>query len=69
MKHLIALLAIVMLGWTAMASGDGGANNMPVPDFTRGGKKDDSHDWTLGPTGAGGFIPPTATRPRHARFW
>src|SRR5438067_260622 len=27
-----------------------------IPDFTRGGKPDDSHDWTLGPTGARGWI-------------
>jgi len=28
----------------------------PVPDLTQGGKKDDAHDWTLGPTGARGWI-------------
>ena len=28
----------------------------PVPDFTKGGKPDGSHDWTLGPTGARGWI-------------
>lgn len=28
----------------------------PVPDFTSGGVKDDTHDWTLGPTGARGWI-------------
>ena len=28
----------------------------PVPDFTRGGTKGDSHDWTLGPTGARGWV-------------
>ena len=28
----------------------------PNPDFTQGGKPDDSHDWTLGPTGARGWI-------------
>ena len=26
------------------------------PDFTQGGKKDDSHDWLLGPTGARGWM-------------
>jgi hypothetical protein len=26
------------------------------PDFTRGGQKDDAHDWTLGPSGARGWI-------------
>lgn len=28
----------------------------PVPDFTKGGKKDDKHDWNLGPTGARGWM-------------
>ena len=28
----------------------------PVPDFTRGDKPDGSHDWTLGPTGARGWM-------------
>ena len=23
----------------------------PVPDFTKGGRPDKGHDWTLGPTG------------------
>ena len=27
-----------------------------IPDFTQGGKKDDSHDWLLGPTGARGWM-------------
>ncbi len=28
----------------------------PVPDLTKGGKPDNTHDWTLGPTGARGWI-------------
>ncbi|KPK45933.1 MAG: acetylesterase [Planctomycetes bacterium SM23_25] len=28
----------------------------PVPDFTRGGRRGESHDWTLGPTGARGWV-------------
>jgi len=28
----------------------------PVPDLTRGGQPDDKHDWTLGPTGARGWM-------------
>lgn len=28
----------------------------PVPDFTKGGKKDDKPDWNLGPTGARGWM-------------
>lgn len=30
--------------------------SQPPPDFTQGGKPDQSHDWTLGPTGARGWI-------------
>ena len=32
------------------------ADPAPIPDFTKGGTKDDSHDWTLGPTGAHGWM-------------
>ncbi len=32
------------------------AEKPPVPDLTRGGQPDRSHDWTLGPTGARGWI-------------
>jgi hypothetical protein len=32
------------------------ADKPPVPDLTKGGTKDDTHDWTLGPTGARGWI-------------
>ena len=28
----------------------------PMPDLTKGGAKDDKHDWDLGPTGARGWI-------------
>ena len=28
----------------------------PIPDFTQGGRKDDSHDWLLGPTGTRGWV-------------
>jgi len=32
------------------------AEKPPVPDLTRGGTKDANHDWTLGPTGARGWV-------------
>jgi HEAT repeat protein len=41
--------------------------NPTVPDFTRGGKKDDSHDWNLGPTGARGWIYTSAGHSSLAR--
>ena len=28
----------------------------PIPDLTKGGTKDDKHDWNLGPTGARGWM-------------
>ncbi len=34
----------------------GAKEKPPVPDLTDGGKCDDSHDWTLGATGARGWI-------------
>ena len=32
------------------------ARKPPVVDLTRGGQKDNKHDWNLGPTGARGWI-------------
>jgi len=32
------------------------AGKPPVPDLTKGGKPDKAHDWTLGPTGARGWV-------------
>jgi len=29
---------------------------VPIPDFTKGDKPGEAHDWTLGPTGARGWI-------------
>jgi hypothetical protein len=52
---MLALCAwIVGLSDHAIAAPRGG--KAPVPDFTQGGKPDGSHDWTLGPTGARGWI-------------
>ncbi len=49
-------LATATLGvWShAIAAPRGG--KQPIPDFTQGGKTDGSHDWTLGPTGARGWM-------------
>ncbi len=50
-------LAVVLLGcagsWAAAAKPKPPIAN---PDFTRGDKPGDAHDWTLGPTGARGWI-------------
>jgi len=39
---------------SAGAAGPGGVP--PIPDLTRGGTKDDNHDWNLGPTGIRGWV-------------
>ncbi len=45
-----------------------GKKNMPeIPDFTRGGKKNDGHDWNLGPTGARGWMWGMHLRTDYAR--
>jgi len=52
---LLALCAWVLgLSDHTMAAPRGG--KLPIPDFTQGGKTDGSHDWTLGPTGARGWM-------------
>ncbi|MEI6534182.1 MAG: DUF6288 domain-containing protein [Verrucomicrobiaceae bacterium] len=54
--------ALMMFGVMQLGSGSmvSGAKVIPalssVPDLTQGGKTDDTHDWTLGPTGARGWI-------------
>ena len=47
---LAAAAISLMLSAQIMAAQPG------VPDLTRGGQRDDRHDWTLGPTGARGWI-------------
>ena len=32
------------------------AEKQPIPDFTKGGKPDENHDWNLGATGARGWV-------------
>jgi hypothetical protein len=58
MKNL-PITVFVWLAATAMAfspaSAEGPSDAMP-PDFTAGGKKDESHDWLLGPTGLRGWM-------------
>lgn len=52
---LLALCAVMLADPAeTLAAPRGG--KQPVPDFTQGGKSDGSHDWTLGPTGACGWI-------------
>ena len=53
----VAMLAGLLVGLAGMTAHAAGAKQEPpVPDLTQGGRPDDSHDWTLGPTGARGWI-------------
>jgi len=47
---------LVAVGFHQVASAAGGKERPSAPDLTAGGKADDAHDWTLGPTGARGWI-------------
>ena len=47
---VLAVLFVVCFGICEAAT------KPAVPDLTRGGQKDDKHDWNLGPTGARGWI-------------
>ncbi len=51
------LLWTVWVVGLAMAPRLGFGENQPaVPDLTKGGQRDTTHDWTLGPTGARGWM-------------
>jgi hypothetical protein len=51
------MASALLLGLPGMAAGGPPAKAAAVPpDLTQGGKKDGTHDWLLGPTGARGWI-------------
>jgi hypothetical protein len=62
MKHIrgfscLLLVAGLLAGYRpASAQAAPGAAKPAPPDFTRGDKPGEAHDWTLGPTGARGWI-------------
>ncbi len=51
-RYLVVLLSVIVGQWSCLAWAD----PPPLPDLTHGGKKDDKHDWNLGPTGARGWM-------------
>ena len=55
-SHAVMVFSGLLLGWMVIIPVAGAGEKPPVPDFTQGGKKDDTHDWTLGPTGARGWV-------------
>lgn len=54
--HLIRGLVAVFAITCAPALTAQPATGGPPPDFTQGGKRDESHDWLLGPTGLRGWM-------------
>lgn len=65
MKFLLLVLAsILSIGLPLAARA---AEAPPMPDFTRGDKPGKDHDWTLGPTGARGWIYTANGHSREAR--
>ena len=53
---VVFLAAAVVISFCAAPSSAGPPAKAAIPDFTEGGQTDGSHDWTLGPTGARGWI-------------
>jgi len=53
---VVVLAAGAVISFCAALSSAGPPPKTAIPDFTQGGKTDGSHDWTLGPTGARGWI-------------
>jgi hypothetical protein len=56
LSNAVILFSALALGCLGTANDVRAAEAPPVPDFTQGGKKPDTHDWTLGPTGARGWM-------------
>ena len=53
---LLFSLGLLASFYSASAEAPWLANKPPVPDLTQGGVPDQSHDWTLGATGARGWV-------------
>lgn len=56
MKNRLTILTVLLLAPLTTLNAAQHAAAAPMPDFTQGGQRDNSHDWTLGPTGARGWI-------------
>ncbi|MBN8628707.1 MAG: HEAT repeat domain-containing protein [Planctomycetes bacterium] len=64
----VALLIVCFTAaWKVPSQGADESQARAIPDFTQGGGRDDSHDWTLGPTGARGWIYGANGRTAEAR--
>ena len=56
LSNAVIMFSALALGCLGTANDARAAETPPIPDFTQGGRKDDSHDWNLGPTGMRGWI-------------
>ena len=58
MKYTLPILSLILLATPGPALAAAKAKVLAMPDFTKGDTvaKDEAHDWTLGPTGARGWI-------------
>ena len=52
-KFLTSLLAALLPAFPLTVCA---ADQQAIPDFTKGDQPGEAHDWTLGPTGARGWI-------------
>jgi HEAT repeat protein len=68
MKHIrISLTATLLVAAGTLVFAARQSGTQPMPDFTKGGQPDKSHDWTLGPTGARGWLYTANGHSREAR--
>jgi len=67
LSNAVILFSALTLGCLGTANDARAVETPPVPDFTQGGKRPDTHDWTLGPTGARGWMYAANGRSTNAR--
>jgi len=66
-RVIVSVWFWMLLGVVAIDSSLAQKKMPEIPDFTRGGKKNDRHDWNLGPTGARGWMWGMRLRTDYAR--
>ena len=66
-RVIVSVWFWMLLGIMAIDSSLAQKKMPEIPDFTRGGKKNDRHDWNLGPMGARGWMWGMCLRTDYAR--
>lgn len=51
-----SIFLAALFAWPVLHAAPAGSGKPPVQDFTNGGQRDSTHDWTLGPTGLRGWV-------------